>query len=290
MPQFNISTNLIDTSLNGKISAEDIQGFVTSLNRNTPLVSDAQCFLDNANRCHINVIWMVAHCIEETADGTSAFATQRHNLFGYKAYTSNPNAAEDYSTDCQSIQFYADFINTFYLHQNQAYAWMYGGSPTPEGMNKHYATDPDWANKIVAIMNEFSNFWNVSHSQTSISSDTISQTIPAVHPAHNSYTVVEGDSLSEIARLNGISNWEDLYNWNKAIIGGDPNLIHPGQVLVLSAPNSLSPTTYTVQEGDNLSEIAQKLGINWIALYDRNKGVIGSDANLIHPGQVLVIP
>lgn len=44
---------------------------------------------------------------------------------------------------------------------------------------------------------------------------------------------------------------------------------------------------YTVVHGDNLSEIAAKLGIKggWQALYNQNKSVIGSNPNLIYAGQ-----
>ena len=51
--------------------------------------------------------------------------------------------------------------------------------------------------------------------------------------------------------------------------------------------------TYTVQKGDTLWNIAKAStgsGSNWKALYDLNKAVIGSDANLIKPGQVLTLP
>ncbi|MGW7572620.1 LysM peptidoglycan-binding domain-containing protein [Streptomyces sp. NPDC054765] len=46
---------------------------------------------------------------------------------------------------------------------------------------------------------------------------------------------------------------------------------------------------YTVRPGDTLSAIAQahRLPGGWPALYDRNEGVIGSDADLIKPGQLL---
>ncbi|WP_283112869.1 transglycosylase family protein [Streptomyces halobius] len=46
---------------------------------------------------------------------------------------------------------------------------------------------------------------------------------------------------------------------------------------------------YTVRPGDSLSAIAaaNELPGGWPALYDRNKDVIGSDADLIRPGQLL---
>ena len=53
--------------------------------------------------------------------------------------------------------------------------------------------------------------------------------------------------------------------------------------------NSSSKTTYTVQSGDNLTKIAKKYNTTWQKIYEDNKDIIGSDPNLIKPGQVLTI-
>ncbi|MEU7642463.1 MULTISPECIES: transglycosylase family protein [unclassified Streptomyces] len=47
--------------------------------------------------------------------------------------------------------------------------------------------------------------------------------------------------------------------------------------------------SYRVRPGDNLSAIADSHGLpgGWPALYHRNQDLIGSDADLIHPGQLL---
>jgi nucleoid-associated protein YgaU len=46
------------------------------------------------------------------------------------------------------------------------------------------------------------------------------------------YTVRSGDTLSGIAVAHGLS-WKKLYAVNKPLIGGDPNLIFPGQRLTV---------------------------------------------------------
>ncbi|MEU6260665.1 transglycosylase family protein [Streptomyces sp. NPDC047043] len=46
------------------------------------------------------------------------------------------------------------------------------------------------------------------------------------------YTVRQGDTLSRIAARHG-TTWQQLYAANKAVIGGDPDLIVPGQQLEL---------------------------------------------------------
>ena len=99
------------------------------------------------------------------------------------------------------------------------------------------------------------------------------------------YIVKEGDTLSEIAEKYGVS-WKTLYDLNKNIIGNNPNIIKPGQVLQITN-NKQYQETYTVQEGDTLSEIAEKYGISWKTLYDLNKNIIGNNPNIIKPGQIL---
>ena len=46
------------------------------------------------------------------------------------------------------------------------------------------------------------------------------------------YTVKSGDTLSGIAAKYGM-NWQELYAKNKFVIGNNPNLIKPGQVLTI---------------------------------------------------------
>ncbi|MGP3971799.1 LysM peptidoglycan-binding domain-containing protein [Streptomyces sp. 6N223] len=46
------------------------------------------------------------------------------------------------------------------------------------------------------------------------------------------YTVAAGDTLSSIAAAHG-TTWEQVYADNESVIGGDPNLIYPGQELSL---------------------------------------------------------
>lgn len=51
-------------------------------------------------------------------------------------------------------------------------------------------------------------------------------------------------------------------------------------------------TTYTVKKGDCLSAIARRMtgSASWQKLYEANKTVIGSNPNMIKPGQILTIP
>ena len=111
----------------------------------------------------------------------------------------------------------------------------------------------------------------------------------------SNYTVQGGDTLSSIAQqAYGDSNqWQIIYDANKQVIGSNPNVIYPGQVLYIPATSPTPGSNYTVQSGDTLSSIAQRAYGNsnqWQVIYDANKQVIGSNPNLIYPGQVLYIP
>jgi nucleoid-associated protein YgaU len=63
---------------------------------------------------------------------------------------------------------------------------------------------------------------------------TVAPTAPAPAPAQRIYVVVSGDNLTRIAeRFYGNSNWQQIYAANVGVIGGNPNLIFPGQRLVI---------------------------------------------------------
>jgi nucleoid-associated protein YgaU len=117
---------------------------------------------------------------------------------------------------------------------------------------------------------------------------------PVVHPGE--YVVKKGDTLSAIAESHGLgSDWQKLYHANIAVIGNNPDVIQPGETLVIPHPDTHVPApvrTYTVQEGDTLSSIAENegLGSDWQKLYQANLSIVGSNPDMIHPGQRLVIP
>ena len=103
----------------------------------------------------------------------------------------------------------------------------------------------------------------------------------------NIYIVQKGDTLSIIASKYN-TTWQKIYNDNKSVIGTNPNLIKPGQKLVIKS-NVSCETYHIVQKGETLSIIAKKHNTTWQKIYNDNKGVIGNNPNLIKPGQKLVI-
>ena len=94
------------------------------------------------------------------------------------------------------------------------------------------------------------------------------------------YVVAAGDTLSGIAARFAVrGGWPALYAANRPAIGPDPDIIHPGTVLVL--PGRMAPVRYTVAAGDTLSGIAAEFAVRggWPALYAANRRAIGPDPN-----------
>ncbi|WP_043907412.1 LysM peptidoglycan-binding domain-containing protein [Kitasatospora griseola] len=66
------------------------------------------------------------------------------------------------------------------------------------------------------------------------SSPSATDTPAAGTPAAQPYTVGPGDTLAKIARTHELDGgWTELYNANKQVLGENPDLIQPGQVLNL---------------------------------------------------------
>lgn len=98
----------------------------------------------------------------------------------------------------------------------------------------------------------------------------------------NTYTVQEGDTLSEIGEWFHVP-WKELQRINNI---ENANLIFPGQVLRLSTGSNVCKT-YTVRDGDTLSEIGEHNHVKWQRLGYYNHI---ANPNLIQIGQTICIP
>ena len=107
-----------------------------------------------------------------------------------------------------------------------------------------------------------------------------------------SHTIQKGETLSGIAKKYYGSGDSTHYNFIAKANGiSNPNKISVGKVLTIPEykNESVSYKTHTVRKGENLSVIAKKYNTTWKKIYEDNKSVIGSNPNLVKPGQVLVI-
>ena len=106
---------------------------------------------------NINPLYILAHAILESGWGKSEIATKKNNLFGYGAYDENPmDNAFTFPTKKNCLWYVMGKVAHRYLtptgSNEQGKFW--GGSPTLAGMNKFYASDLHWGEKIAKLMNQ----------------------------------------------------------------------------------------------------------------------------------------
>lgn len=99
------------------------------------------------------------------------------------------------------------------------------------------------------------------------------------------YTVKRGDTLSAIATKYH-TTYQALAAYNRI---KNPNLIYVGEKIRIPSTNIDKEITYKVKPGDNLTSIARKFDTTWQKIYEKNRNVIGTNPNLIRPGQILKI-
>ncbi len=108
------------------------------------------------------------------------------------------------------------------------------------------------------------------------------------------YRVRTGDSIQSIAARFGVRS--DAIRQLNGLTAASP--IAPGQILRVPLPEALPAAaqsepsqdldrTHTVRPGETLQTIGQRYGVDWLALARANNM---SNPNLIHVGQVIVLP
>ena len=105
--------------------------------------------------------------------------------------------------------------------------------------------------------------------------------------ANTTYTVQKGDAMWRIAEKYGVST-SALIEANPQI--ANPSLIYVGQKINIpsTAKTPSKPKTYTVQKGDSMWAIAEKLGVDYQALVNANPQI--ENKSLIYAGQKINIP
>ena len=248
---------------------------------------------------------VIAQAICESAWGQSTIMMKANAIFGIKAtsswkgkvYNSNTKECYDgvsmtninacfraYNSLQESISDYFDLITRLERYRKACVS----ESPLEcitAIKNGGYATDPNYINTIMSIINsnnltqyDVDNVESVENKTENVSQATNLNFV--------TYTVISGDTLSGIAKKYG-TTYQKIASDNGI---ANPNLIYPGQKLkiytnVSQATNS-NFVTYTVVSGDTLSGIAKKYGTTYQKIASDN-GI--KNPNLIYPGQKLKI-
>ncbi|MFC9327420.1 peptidoglycan DD-metalloendopeptidase family protein [Kitasatospora sp. NPDC057015] len=88
------------------------------------------------------------------------------------------------------------------------------------------------------------------------------ETAPAAAPAAAAdvtYKVVGGDTLSKIAAAKNVDGgWHALYETNRQVVGANPNLIYPGQQLVVGKAAAQAPAAAPAPKTSSDSAPAKK--------------------------------
>ena len=142
-------------------SLEQFQKALTDeKDKNNVFENNAEYFYLIEQQYNINGMFVAAVGIHESAWGTSKIANNKHNLFGYGAYDSNPyNGAYSFTDYSESIDLIARVFVKYYINPagtkiydgNTASGKYYSGS-TLSSINKKYATDSNWANAVYKYM------------------------------------------------------------------------------------------------------------------------------------------
>lgn len=139
------NTDVLSTSGYAAWMIDEVLGATTGL----PKLGSS--FLDAERREGINARTFVAHAMLESGWGTSDIARLKRNLFGYGAYDRNPwRYATRFRSYRQGILAVAKKVREGYLSPDGRYWYRY---TTLRAMNRYYASDVRWADKIAVIAN-----------------------------------------------------------------------------------------------------------------------------------------
>lgn len=143
------------------LSLEQFQKILTDKNDVNGIFEDnAEYFYYIENEYNINGVFVAAIGIHESGWGKSNIAKNKKNLFGYRAYDSSPySSASTFNTYAEGIDLIARVLVKYYLNPKgeliyngeTAVGTYYNGS-TISAVNKKYASDSSWANKVYNYM------------------------------------------------------------------------------------------------------------------------------------------
>lgn len=157
----------MDVSVPSELSLEQFEG-IFSNEKNDKLdvfKENAKYFYYVEEQYGINGVFLAAIGIHESAWGTSSISRNKRNLFGYAAYDRDPyNSASNFNSYAEGIDLVARVLIKNYLNSADTIIFdgtsatgRYFSGKSISAVNKHYATDKNWANCVYKWMNQLYN-------------------------------------------------------------------------------------------------------------------------------------
>lgn len=135
-----------DLRVASNITAEEIDKMLSGTN----LEGLGVAFVEAEEKYNVNALYMMGLACVESGYGSSAFAVNRNNLYGWNAVDSNPDKATYFKSKEESTLYVASKLKANYLTEGGAYHEGFSA----KSIDVHYCTDKEHAQKIVNTVNE----------------------------------------------------------------------------------------------------------------------------------------
>ena len=116
--------------------------------KNTGMAGLGKYFVQAEKEYGVNALYLASLGANESAWGTSDFAKERNNLFGWQSYDSNLNATKYFETKGDGVLVVAKSLSKNYLTEGGCYFNGY----TMKDVSKKYASDKEHSTKIYSVM------------------------------------------------------------------------------------------------------------------------------------------
>lgn len=175
-----------------------------SITSSSKLVNIGSILIENQNTYGANALLMLGVAINESGWGMSTYAQERNNLFGHKAYDSDPDSADIYTSVAEGVMYHArNFISYGYLDAttDARYHGSHLGNKQ-SGINVKYASDPYWGEKAAA------NAWLIEMYYSDEVVDAYTETLGIVNNSASLYETPNGTVLYELKNYKMETSWE----------------------------------------------------------------------------------
>ena len=134
----------MDLRTKSNVSAEEIDKMLEG----TKMHGLGSAFVKAEQTYGVNALYLMGLACLESAYGSSNYAVNRNNLYGWAAYDSNPDNAKYFESKESATMFVAERLKRNYLTEGGT--WFEGYSA--KAVDVHYCTDKQHAYKIVNIV------------------------------------------------------------------------------------------------------------------------------------------